>query len=734
MSPTARHPLPGTPSTRSHAGRSRQKVSIANSTAASSATTSPAPSTEGSHLSVDISTSVSDLDDYAEHLLPASLTSAGMKLPSVNHKPPHTRTIDHRRSSGRVRKPSVKARAQSEDVDIDGSASQILESETIVIGGTPSSRQDTMTGNANQPLVTDPAPASHHPLKSDHGHVVARSDVPRRNSQVVDAAMDNGTPQSTLMPSPTRRSSARERKPTLKVLEIESPTPKKRSPPEAEDPRPTKTLKITITEPKMPSKLRFSLSSSAAETDRREEEEPMSVTEPRQDSVHKPSKIVRLSVPRLGQWLQDRQNAKNPPRLRLRLSSQRQTRTSESSSEKKANAPPKARKSKVAKTKPIELAGPASCSLACLSDSARLLAMAEIALMMPDSDNEDEQVVPGSAQDWKSYTAALCQCANPVSVSSSRTNSVELLLALEPNKVAATVPQERDTPVEMTKDIFQMPVNTILNADESRRVHQLLSSVTTEHASNPGERAASDPTAPSPSAGFSPVTRRNGKGRATEDVSEVNGSIEASGSGISMPMYAGNNIPLLVTPKKTYEDRLREDHVALSEIRNKATSLGIHWTFNMTFDHIHELVMQVEDKQESLSTLGQTVAPEKGREASPDVPKYDAAAAKRWADINFPPWTDWSAHRATEQPTASSKINEMVARPTASPRTSSVANKSLENGEGERRPRSSSKAKSSHFRVDPRGLLGESPGPGTIINITQKKAGARQHTRKSRRS
>lgn len=720
MSPTSRHPFPGTPSTRPHAGRNRQKVSIANNTAASSATTSPAPSTEGSHLSVDVSTSVSDLDDYAEHLLPASLTSAGMKLPSASHNSLHPRTSDHRRSSGRVRKPSIKARAVSEDVDVDGSASQILESETIVIGGTPSSRQATVTDNENHAFVTDPAPARNDLLKPDSGHAAARSDEPTASFHVVDTPMDNDTTTPTTMESPTRRSSARERKPTLKVLEIESPTPKKRSPPEAEDPRPAKTLRITFTEPKMPSKLRFSLSSSAAEAALPEEEATELVTEPSQDYLQKPSKIVRLAVPKLGEWLQSRNDTTNTPTLRLRVTSQRQSRASTSASQKKTKSAPKTKKAKAGSTKSVKLANPASCSLTCLSDSARLLAMAEIAIMMPDSDNEDEQVVPGSAQDWRSYTAHLCQCADPVSVSSSRTNSVELLLALEPNKVSTAIPQEHNTPVATTKpdpDIFKMPVNTILNADESRRVHRLFSSANKEDTGHVGNRAAPDSQAPSPSARKSAISRRNGKEKATEDFSETNGLIEASTSGISVPKSARNDTPLLTPRKKTFEDRLQEDHAALSEIRNKATSLGIHWSFNMTFDDIHELVNDVEGEEESLPSPRRVVPSDKG----------SMSYYKRYLTAFFPPrqWVD--------KPLSSPTVTNLVpARPTASARTSSGANKGLENGEGASRPRSSSKAKSSHFRVDPRGLLGESPGPGTIINIAEKKSGARQHARKSR--
>ena len=79
-----------------------------------------------------------------------------------------------------------------------------------------------------------------------------------------------------------------------------------------------------------------------------------------------------------------------------------------------------------------------SCSLSCLSESSRLVAFGEIASEMPDSDPEDDEreIVPGSSQDWRTYTWRWCQCDEIPPLTASHTDPLELEQALLPNTVS----------------------------------------------------------------------------------------------------------------------------------------------------------------------------------------------------------------------------------------------------------------------------------------------------------
>lgn len=669
MSLTSFLQLPGTPSMRLTFARDRLKVPSTDNSAPSSATPSPTLSIQESRVSAGFTTSISDPDDYVDTATPQTVTPAPMK-PRSTTSSKQSPEPGKRRASGRLRKPTAKAQALTEEKT---SPSQLLD--TIVIGGSPprksQDRDDHQPSTPPPDGITLPVPSMEMEIPETPAQAVNDNDTLINGEEANDVP---STTSTTLRESPTRRQSRRERKPTAKILET-SPTNLKRSAPDGEDEPPSKSTRVSYSGARVPSKLRYSVSSASTEAPSPENNK---VADP---TPAKKSKVVVLKLPswaaaakaKAAKSSTDRKVKRNPPRrARQSINIEESTTTTSKKPSTTTNVP----------------AERPACSLSCLSPSARLFAMAQIAAMMPDSDDEDGEVIPGSAQDWTTYAARMCQCHNIQDAKTSRTNSVDLQRALEPNPLSngtQFAPLQLSASPTPEADILATPINTILKAGEARRVKELFSNNATMSASNSFSAPGNDARARDRKRASEPLTRPSSK-RA-----RLNGNAPAT-----TPQSQG----FMSSPaKSSYEDRLQRDHLALSDIRKRAALKGIRWTFNQSFEELQGLLMDVDALEDEANIQQQVM----GVDHSMTSPSYGGEAASRSrARSSFGVW-------APPQPSTNGFLpNENLQR------------------------RASSTTARPWPRVDPRGLLGESPGPGTIINIEEKRRPGSRAARRSR--
>ncbi|KAJ9622102.1 hypothetical protein H2204_011683 [Knufia peltigerae] len=683
-----------------------------------STSSSPAASTIGSQSVNDPSTSISDPDDYGEPVRKAPPTMSSTTTttkPSARFDDPNS-PHNNRRASGRVRKPTEKAQAMSD-------AKPLLSppSDTIVV---------------SNPRVVDehPPPKKHptapQPTKEAALGIPQPPEIPetpavtKALATIPPSCSPEETPDADAanIESPSRRVSQRERKPTAKILETTSTpaapstttttattatttTGQKRPATEIVDSRPRKSARVSHSGARIPSKLRYSLSSSA--------EEESAVVDDQAEIPETPikSKIITLKFkrPALPSEPAPRRAAKKaalPPSKRLK----RNVESDQSSIE-------------VARTSLSVAPRQPTCDLFCLSPSARIIAFAKIALQMPDTDDDNgDDVVPGSAQDWHVYTKYWCQCPKPPPLKPTRTSSEELARALMPNTVSDGTKQN---PVDLTRpaaspevELLSAPVNTILRATDAERLSKLF-----------GYPAAETPT-------------RNGDmtPNLSTEASLSTSQVKYSGTGRSvlrdsMSSYSSPALPAM-TVKKSYEDRIREDYEALTKVRKMAQALGVSWDFNMTFDDINNSLMRFEGYAATKSFVH---GPPEGVYESRDMYGPNAGFG-----VLYPPQPPRSNGLASANGVrGNSRDSNKEYSPVANPEgqveaghgstligcTSEDWGASSSKG---RRQSSPPRPKSSRFRVDPRGLRGESPGPGTIINIDENKQGLRKRTRRSR--
>lgn len=642
-------------------------VSTINSNS-SSATPSPTLSTQESRVSAGFCTSVSDPDDYVDMALPQTVTPAPMRARSTTSSK-QSPEPGKRRASGRLRKPTAKAQAISEEKT---SPSQLLD--TIIIGGSPPRKPGDEKDD--QPS-TPPSPPSGVINAIQPEPEIEIPETPAQpmndNTALFNVEGADGTPHaSPSIESPTRRHSRRERKPTAKILET-SPTTVKRPASDIHDGHdepPRKSARVSYLGAKVPSKLRYSVSSTSTDSASPQDKQPA-------DPVSaKKSKIVILKIPRRVEAAKvtatntstNSKPTKHSPR-RTRNSTHRQR-----------HSPTVTKKQVPVISTEVAKELPPSCFLSCLSPTSRLLAMAQIALMMPDSnDDDDAEVLPGSDQDWRSYVPQLCQCHNNQDGLSSRTNSVDLQRALEPNPLSdgtQFAPIQLSPSPTRESQFLAAPVNTILKVGEAERVKEFFSNN---------------------------VTRSTSKSFSTPETTGFNQKRP------SMPLSAHLNGNTLATPtpapgfwsvpaKSSYEDRLRKDHLALSDIRKRAGMMGIRWSFNMTFDQIHDLIMEVEAQQEQAHIQNQ---------------------ARNFGGRMTP-----SSYENEDVPRSRNGFGVIL--------PSQTSTDGLGMGERSRHERAPTGTKGSRPRVDLRGLLGEPPGPGTIINIEDRRRVRSRASKKSR--
>ncbi|KAL2427157.1 hypothetical protein ABEF95_009421 [Exophiala dermatitidis] len=811
-----------------------------------------------------------------------------------------------RTRGGRVRKLTAKAQALSGRKSDSGSPPP--PSDTIVVSSSPppppppppppkakshSHRKQGSTtpspgaGTSQQALGDGPIPET-----STNGQVESAS-----SASNAEGAADDETNSSTLN-SPARRTSQRERKPSAKAL-LTPPTARKRpaSSADAQDVPARKSARISYGGAKVPSKLRYSLSSSVPDEQSAEDEAPersqnrstgspghqridpnvhdvfekspksqragqvvenhfrntwpwpvpskppipLQMLSPpdapsefldkpispeyqlegdhakiqskrkrptRRDAAEDPAtptgknskRVVLKSTPTKVNKSGTAEVAQSPSTSRSKVITLKSKRLSEINSPTQQrevdNPSPKAGKARASRQKPnLKQDAPrndgvavqdkpislASCDLSCLPPWSRLLAFAEIAKRMPD-DNGDKEIVPGSDQDWRSYTQDLCQCKKEPQLPIHDVNASELARALVPNTV---VQGTQVDPIDLTEaptaesELLAQPVNTILRATDAERLSQLFASPNNFDESENRRRYTTSAT------------------RSLRNSAEF-GTPLAYGEGNPL-RHSGfsENATKFLPTKRTYEERMRDDHKALADIRKRASALGIEWNFNMTFDDIASLVREVEASQTQIYYDRRSMTRENdipvGRQgygsvveghaghgipagyggmypgkatSSTPTPISNAAAVaghdlyqhrspppvppkqqqpkngrrrpkSQFINYNYthtngfdnnsgnsrgnrngtgtatgtPEITSSQRHGGSTSPntTTISFVTEDIGATYAlsSPHTSL------------RRPSSPGRPKSSRFRVDPRGLLGESPGPGTIINIDE---------------
>ncbi|KIW12311.1 hypothetical protein PV08_09588 [Exophiala spinifera] len=683
---------------------------------------SPTGSTFGSQSVNDPSTSISDPDDYGEAAREAPQTMSSTKITTKSltrldddSSPPH----NNRRASGRLRKPTEKAQALSGVKPVSSPPS-----DTIVISSSRAAEEHSQSQRHSTPpqprkeVAQEPPQVAEIPETPTITKALAGSPSSDSLEEIPNADATNND-------SPSRRVSQRERKPTAKILETSStpappaiattiattsatssPAPQKRLATEIPDPRPRKSARVSHSGANVPSKLRYSLSSSA--------EEEATVADDQAEIPETPakSKIIILKFKRPTQPIEA------PPRREA----------------KRVGRPPSKRlKRKTVDDPPtIDVATPSlpavpprnTCDLFCLSPSARILAFAKIALQMPESDDEEgDDVLPGSAQDWHVYTHHWCQCRKPPPLKPMRTSSEELARALMPNTVSDGTKQN---PVDLTQpaaspevELLSAPVNTILRATDAERLSKLFGPPAAETPARSGGLTSS----PLTEHGFSnSQVRSSGPSRA--------------GLQESVNTYCSPSLPESTSAKRSYEDRIREDYEALTKIRKMAEAMGVSWDFNMTYDDINNALMRSEGHS---ATKTSTHGLSEGVYETRDIYGQNAGFG-----VLYPPLQHRSNGLSSVNgvrgnsrenikeygtPGNLERQTEAVYGATSTERISGDGGASSSKA---RRQSSPPRPKSSRFRVDPRGLRGESPGPGTIINIDENKQGSRKRARRSR--
>ncbi|EXJ59405.1 uncharacterized protein A1O5_12286 [Cladophialophora psammophila CBS 110553] len=696
--------LPALPSMRLNTLRARSKPSVSASLT-DSATPSPTESTHGTSTSAGGATSVSDPDDYADSLAAKPESSATMRSKSSTT----TRASDkashagHRRASSRVRKPTAKAQA------LGGSRSYsppLLD--TVVVE--PLTVRSGLSSN-KEPSATVPPP------KDVPEKVQPEPEVPETPSAANRIRTKTPSPpdvageesRADLAETPSRRISQRERKPTAKVLSESSTAQKRPAADDAQEAPPRKSARISYSGARVPSKLRYSISAENSEADDAGgvERAPTSET-----PTTIKSKIIVLKSKRLAEVF-------GPPKP----------------SKPDGSSPSSKRKSRrrskrghvttdgvIAKPNPAPVEIPGSCNLSCLPPSSRLLAFAEIAFQMPDEEDENEATVPGSVYDWRMYTQVWCRCDQGQQLKSDRTGSVELARALMPNPVSQGTSYD---PIDLSSsqtpeaELLSTPVNTVLRATDAERLSQ-------RFAGPPNHSTGQTPNGAPATSGM--TTRDEFVASASHRPSEKYASLyEGPSRNVAYPMSHP------VTTRRTYEDRLRDDHNALTDIRKRAAARGISWNFNMTFDDIHALIMDAEEReqqQQQAQYRQQVISPPQSvidrvveNVESPSgfgvlLPPRGALQARRFGSIQRSHKDSFAAAAAAN---AAAEVAQERPRSSTTPRNISfVEETNPANPSRNRRPSSPSRPKSSRFRVDPRGLRGESPGPGTIINMSEK--------------
>lgn len=709
MSLRSRPQLPPTASMRL---RTDHKSLKASTSTASSATPSPTQSTIDTAASIELSTSVSDPDDYADSSAGQPASSTKMRTKSTTRDPdPVNETVDagNRRASARVRKPTAKAQA------LNGNKSYSPPLEDIIVIGSPSPSEDRARhdqhSKASPQLEKEPQEAPQQP------QIPESPAKPAVNGTITPPETEATKDETaiTTAESPSRRTSQRERKPSAKLLSETIPS-QKRPAPESRDAPPRKSARISYSGAKVPSKLRYSVSSANSEADDAERVEipqtpaskkPQAAEIPETSSSQK-SKVIVLKSKRLSEVTSPNQTSPMRPLASTASSPTAKRRSKRRSKRMKATTetpqPP---------AQPTSTEIPGSCNLFCLSPSSRLLAFAEIARQMPDSDDEDEDVVAGSSQDWRSYTQLFCRCDKDLHFQTNRANSVELARALMPNTVSQDTrydPVDLSTSGTPEAELLSTPVNTIIKATDAERLSQLYA--------GPNSHVQGRTPNGAPAAGTS--QSRDGLGAPPHPW-----SLQRRVSISEGPTQASYAMPFTNPAKRTYEDRLRDDHKALTDIRKRAAARGIPWSFNMTFDDIHALIMDLEDQEQGVHPHQQATSPLQvmsGRGHDAREPHHSPMGF----GVLLPPRA--SSHRQSSRSNHQRRKDKGIANPltnglSGGPHDESNPSNISFVGEGDlsnppsRRRSSLSRPKSSRFRVDPRGLRGESPGPGTIINM-----------------
>ncbi|EXJ65449.1 hypothetical protein A1O7_01790 [Cladophialophora yegresii CBS 114405] len=625
-----------------------------------------------------------------------------------------TQTDDHndhaadngvRRASGRVRKLTAKA------VALHGGKSYSPPlSDTIVIDDTPpqprrsSPKEHSPTSNAPR---EEPKAAR---IEPEIPETPAKTMANGVQTPPPAALAQDGAPESTVETSPSRRHSLREKKPSAKAVTESRTTQKRPATEDSEEAPLRKSARLSYSSARAPSKLRYSVPIETSEIhDTAEAEKGEVIATP----VVKKSKVIVLKMKPQSRRADSPTHAKNRARSATLQDKPRRTSERQRSAAKQVNTVSESRP----RPRLTEVLG--SCNLSCLSPASRLLAFAQIALQMPDEEDENAETVPGSVYDWRVYTQAWCQCDQGQPFKTARTNSAELARALVPNTVAQG--QKHDY-VDQSKsqtpenDLLLTPVNTILRASDAERLSQLYTGPGAPTISQPprGPRVANDKHPVGELATFS-------AGQPLQMQVPMSESPHRSSPLQPLPPPLSRSH----FPRRTYEDRLRDDYNALGDMRKRATARGIPWTYNQTLGDIHALVVEAEERGQWTQYRQQAINP-------PTVLArvQDSATEARPSPTGFgvllPPKGSTSTPRGRNSPAQTTGITGSRNQGGKPSKISFVEGTIAAKPSKARQSSSPKRPKSSRFRVDPRGLRGEDPGPGTIINMEDLKRQAEE--------
>lgn len=690
--------------------------------------------------SADSATSVSDREESADVSI-TTLRSSSKMAPkaTIDQAAAQIPNNEGRRASGRVRKPTAKA------VALNGSRSYSPPLEDTIIISSSSTRRRSSNKDRSPESTKEENPFQDIRIQLDipitpNGAKAADSKIPSPENVAQD------TPPAIIVDAaPSRRQSLRERKPTAKVLSESAASQKHSADETAENAPVRKSTRSSYA--KVPSKLRYSVSAEQSEVEDDEKMEIVENVEPKRSHI-----VVLKYTP------------KSDTAAASHLQRKEEVRSQRSASKKAKRAH---RNATTTTTVPTFTApetrtpgshAPVSCDLSCLDGPSRLLAFAEIALQMPSDDD-----------DFRKYVSGQCQCGPRQRVKIDRTNSAELARALLPNTLSSGTKHD---------PIVVSPGNRPDTEAPAARVDKTPRPTSAATFSNPfgfwnGMHPPGPPSMRQSASEPYDSTRPPSASSAPSSYTGIRDSADTLYNGTRSPtlgpalgpypnftrsadkVYSANRLMPPGPPRDSYTGIKRcadedsesigqppakrvatntsvsphipaprrgsffagsEEDYLRAQARRELDARGIPWDYNMSLYEIQELVERAVNGEQQAQYRRQSLT--KGAEWANDA---DERPSPSGFGVLLPPKGSTFIQRSTHS------TDGVAGAGTAGlGKISFVNENNPANPANDNRQPSPARPKSSRFRVDPRGLRGEDPGPGTIINMAEKKA-ERQH-------
>lgn len=490
-------------------------------------------------------------------------------------------------TSPSTKRPSRRAKSQPQIMSAQSPEIEVAENTT---------RKERPRRSAAK-IYKEAPPTDDDLYATDDDHLTTKSSIPmiklKKPAMKAQVATDSEPPTSELEPSPSEP--------------------------------PKKSLKLTLKAPglkgpRLPSKLRFSISAKDQQDDSQvqpvvESTDVADVPKPTSKKDQQKVKALEMKKPVI------EREVLQPAAPSATTSNQKQSRRAQAKAEAKAFS--KIRQAVVPPNRALHespadagaashyvpsarlLTPSMSCSLFCLGPSARILAFAQIAAESNESDDEESTASGQSPRLYEKWLnrgrERFCRCNQPALDQTHDAGSQGILEEAVPEQsdaveverplnldLEAAVPRDTVLPLSMP------PVNSIMPKSEARRVsamYHVLASNTSPlqpmHPKSVGTVHGHD---------VSPLPVATGQTRSTSRRRDQGDSASAAGT---------RDTPPIAGP---FEERIRWDHQMLERIRREARDAGQPVTFDMTYTQIKSLLdaKKGNTSLQSTTTSGQT--------------------------------------------------------------------------------------------------------------------------------